>query len=45
MNPSTEDPIKISKRFKWVDSKTVNVINAEGIEKIIDISNGFRDVN
>lgn len=45
MNPASEEPVKIGKRFRWVDSQVIKVINTEGIEKIIDISNGFKDIN
>lgn len=45
MNPSTEEPKLISKRFRWVNSQMIKVINNEGIEKIIDIHNGFKDIN
>jgi len=37
MNPSTENPVMIGKRFRWVNSNVIKVINSEGIEKIIDI--------
>lgn len=45
MNPSTEDPKMIGKRFRWVTNQTIKVINNEGIEKIIDIEGGFKDLN
>lgn len=46
MNPSSEDPVRISKRFCWINSDNIKVINNEGIEKIIEIKNGkFKDVN
>ncbi|CDW75557.1 wd-40 repeat protein [Stylonychia lemnae] len=45
MNPQTEEPIKIGKRFRWVNSNVIKIINSEGIEKIINIENGFKDIN
>lgn len=46
MNPASEDPTKISRRFSWVNSHTFKAINNEGIEKIIEIKNGqFKDIN
>lgn len=45
MNPSINDPKMIAKRFRWVTNQTIKVVNLEGIEKIIDIQNGFKDIN
>jgi hypothetical protein len=45
MNPSQEDPTKICKRFRWVDSNTIKLINIDGIEKIINIKEGFTEIN
>jgi hypothetical protein len=45
MNPATEKPELISKRFRWVDNQTFKIINNEGIEKIVDIKNGFKAIN
>eukprot|EP00347_Sterkiella_histriomuscorum_P009906 403339425 len=35
-----EEPVQdIMKRFKWIDDTTIKIINREGIEKIIDLTN------
>lgn len=44
MNPKQEKPASIAKRFKWVDSSRVRIINNEGIEKIVDITSGFKEI-
>lgn len=41
MNPQDEDVKNIAKRFKWIDSERIKLVNKEGIEKVIDIKNGF----
>ncbi len=45
MNPSINDPKIIAKRFRWVTNEQIKIVNQEGIEKLIDIKNGFKDVN
>ena len=32
-------------RFKWVDSHSIRVINAEGLEKIVDMKENFAEVS
>lgn len=44
MNPAEGDVTEYAKRFKWIDSKTIRLVNKEGIEKIIDIENGFNEI-
>jgi hypothetical protein len=39
MDPSKENPKDIMNRFRWIDAKTIKIINLEGIEKLIDLSN------
>lgn len=39
MDPSKENAKDIMNRFKWIDSKTIRIINSEGIEKMIDLAN------
>ena len=41
MNPNKEDKLKIAKKFKWVDNQRIKVVNNEGMEKVLDISQGF----
>lgn len=31
-------------RFLWIDKNTIKIINKEGIEKILDVSNKFEEV-
>ena len=44
MNPSEEEVKAIAKRFKWLDSDRIKLANKEGIEKIVDIKNGFKEI-
>ncbi len=44
MNPAEGDVKEYAKRFKWIDSKTIRLVNKEGIEKIIDLENGFNEI-
>jgi hypothetical protein len=37
MNPKREEVIDIAKKFKWIDSTKMRIINSEGIEKIVDV--------
>lgn len=32
------------KRFKWIDDTTIRIINKEGIETIIDLSNKCQEL-
>jgi hypothetical protein len=45
MNPTTSEPEVLVKKFRWVNKQIIKIINNEGIEKIIDIQNGFKDIN
>lgn len=44
MDLEDEAPRHIMNRFKWIDESTIRVINKEGIEKIVDMKNGFKEV-
>lgn len=44
MNPSEGKVVEYAKRFQWVDSSTVRIVNKEGVEKIVDIRNGFEEI-
>lgn len=44
MNPNLESPATIAKKFRWIDSNRIRLINNQGIEKVLDISNGFKEV-
>jgi hypothetical protein len=44
MNPKKEDVKALAKRFMWLDSSRIKVINNEGMENIIDINNNFDEL-
>jgi hypothetical protein len=44
MNPKEENIKEIMNRFKWIDQNTFKIINKEGLEKIIDISDNFKKI-
>lgn len=44
MDPNKEEVSVVMNRFKWVDDNTIRIINREGIEKIIDIKDNYREV-
>lgn len=45
MNPEKEDIKLIVKKFKWVDNKTLSIINNEGIEKLISFKDGIHEIS
>jgi len=44
MNPNEGEVKDYAKKFRWIDSNTIKVINREGVEKIVDIRNGFKEI-
>ena len=44
MDYLNEDTKDIMNRFKWIDDDTIKIINKEGIEKIIDLKSGLKEV-
>lgn len=44
MNPNEGKVTEYAKRFKWIDSNTIKLVNKEGVEKIVDIKNGFKEI-
>lgn len=44
MDPSLQSSQELMSRFKWIDSNTVRIVNFEGIEKIVDMKNNFREL-
>jgi hypothetical protein len=45
MNPTKKETVKdIAKRFMWIDADTVRITNIEGLEKVVDIRNGFKEI-
>lgn len=31
-------------RFSWIDNDTIKVVNNEGIERLIDLKNNFKEI-
>ena len=36
--------LHVFNRFKWVDERTFLIVNEEGMEKLIDIDDGFKEL-
>ncbi len=36
---------QIARRFMWIDANTVRITNIEGLEKMVDITNGFKEIS
>jgi hypothetical protein len=45
MNAEEEEVKVIAKRFKWLDSDRIKLVNKEGIEKIIDLKDNFKEIS
>lgn len=45
MNTEDEKAAQIAKRFKWLDSERILLANREGIEKIVDLKNNFKELS
>lgn len=43
LNPKTDNPEHLVKRFKWISNTSFKIINFEGFEKIFDITEVLRD--
>jgi hypothetical protein len=41
---SHEDYLDVAHRFIWIDNDTIRIINNEGIERLIDLRNNFREI-
>lgn len=39
-----EDPSKVINRFKWLTKEKFLIISEDGIEKLINIDEGFKEV-
>jgi hypothetical protein len=44
MDPSREKAENVSKRFKWMDSDRIKIINKDGMEKVVNIHNNFEEL-
>ena len=39
-----EDYLEVAHRFLWIDNDTIRIINNEGLERLIDLKNNFREI-
>ena len=44
MTSKFEDYNDIAHRFKWVDNETIRVVNTEGIERLVDLKNNYKEI-
>lgn len=42
--PSEGNPTSAALRFMWVDNDTVKIVNHEGIERLVDLKNNFKEI-
>jgi hypothetical protein len=45
MDPTKMDPMSLARKFKWMSNSVIKLINEEGIEKIVDVHNGFSEIS
>jgi hypothetical protein len=38
------DSLKVLNSMKWIDNNLMKVVNPEGAEKIVDVSNNFKEI-
>lgn len=44
-NPNKEATfISVAHRFMWIDNDTIKIVNHEGIERLIDLKNNFKEI-
>ena len=44
-NPNKEEAfVAVAHRFSWIDNDTVKIVNNEGIERLVDLKNNFREI-
>jgi len=44
MSAVDEDIKDVMRRFRWIDSRLIHVINHEGIELIVDTADNFKEI-
>lgn len=44
MDSKSESPRDILNRFMWINKDRIRILNKEGIEKIIELRNGFEEI-
>jgi hypothetical protein len=45
MDPVKSSYLELARRFRWVDSNRIKLINDEGIEKVANIKDGFKELS
>jgi hypothetical protein len=45
MSSNVEKLEDIARRFRWVDEDTILIINNEGMERLIDVTKNFEEIN
>ena len=40
-----EDPAQVINRFKWLTTETFLIVSKEGVEKLVHIDDGFKEIN
>ena len=45
MNPGSGEIALVGKKFKWIDNRMIRVINNDGIEKTVDITDHCKQVS
>ena len=44
MSGKDEKVEDVARRFRWISEDLIHIINHEGIERIVDVTNGFKEV-
>jgi hypothetical protein len=39
-----ESYVPVAQRFMWIDNDTIKVVNTEGIERLVDLKNKFKEI-
>lgn len=44
MDYKNEKPVDIMNRFMWINKDRIRIVNKEGVEKLIELRNGFEEI-
>ncbi len=44
MSAEGESHTSVAQRFMWVDNDTLRIVNPEGIERLVDLKNNFKEI-
>jgi len=44
LSSKNEKLLDIVRRFHWIDEDTIQVINSEGVERLVDVTNNFKEI-